>query len=124
MVTRQTTPRVVRAVRVIEGAGETDRQEAAMKNGETPNPWQVLNAVSQRISQGFGVRSSSYSDPTSGRTPQANGSLEEASRRMVEGQLAGADIKPISGWLRHSEYSQLAKLEQEDRLPNRPNTPQ
>jgi hypothetical protein len=97
-----------------------------MANDETPNPWQVLNAVSQRISQGFGVQSNLQSnlrsDPTSSRTSESNCSLEEASRRTVEGHLAGADIKPISGWLRHSEYSQLAKLEQ-DRLPSRPNTP-
>ena len=93
-----------------------------MKNDEAPNPWQVLNAVSQRISQGFGVQSSPGSDSTSSRTSESNCSLEEASRRTVEGHLAGADIKPISGWLRHSEDSQLAKLEQ-DRLPSRPNTP-
>ncbi len=94
-----------------------------MKNDETANPWQVLNAVSQRISQGFGVQSNLRSDPPPSRGSESSCSLEEKSRQTVEGHLAGADIKPISGWLRHSEYSQLAKLEQEDRLPSRTNTP-
>jgi hypothetical protein len=94
-----------------------------MTNGETPNPWQVLNAVSQRISQGFGVQSSPGSDPAPSRASESSCSLEEISRQTVEGHLVGADIKPISGWLRQSEYSQLAKLEQEDRLPSRPHTP-
>jgi hypothetical protein len=87
-VIRQTAPRVAR---------ETDWQEAEMKSDETPNPWQVLNAVSQRIGQGFGVRSDS---PSSLRSESV--SLEETSRRTVEEQLAGADIKPISSWLRQS----------------------
>jgi hypothetical protein len=90
-----------------------------MKNNETPNPWQVLNAVSQRISQGFGVRSD-----TPSRTRSESGfSLEETSRRTVAEHLAGADIKPISGWLRHPEGLQLAKPERSDRMPSRPNTP-
>ena len=98
-----------------------------MKNDNAPNPWQVLSAVSQRISQGFGVksnlRSGSQSDLTSVQAFKAKYSLEEVSRRTVEGQLAGADIKPISGWLRHSEYSQLTKLQQVEKMAGRPNMP-
>jgi hypothetical protein len=92
-VIRQTAPHVAR---------ETDWQEAEMKSDETPNPWQVLNAVSQRISQGFGVQSNLRSDLISSHVSKSIGSLEEASRRTVEQQLAGADIKPISSWLRQS----------------------
>jgi hypothetical protein len=78
-----------------------------MTNDATPNPWQVLSAVGQRINQGFGLRSESPQSPRF----ESSFSLEEASRRTVEEQLAGADIKPIAGWLRHSEDSELAKIE-------------
>jgi hypothetical protein len=82
---------------VTRARTEADGEEAMMKSDGDANPWQVLNTVSQRISQGFGVCSDSPSSPQS-----ESASLEEISRRMVEEQLAGADIKPISSWLRQS----------------------
>jgi hypothetical protein len=72
-----------------------------MKTDGRPNPWHVLDAVSQRISQGFGIKSKLTCDSTPVHTPDLI-SLEETNRRIVEERLAGADTRIISSWLRQS----------------------